>query len=541
MRSLFITFFSFILCLPSYSKQLEYDICVYGETASGVVAAIAGAREGQKVVLISKNSHVGGMATSGLTATDMNSHSRIGGIAREFYGNIYQYYLNPDAWKNQTREAFMESTLKRTFTGKNDKTQIQWVYESHVAEEIMLNMLKEANVEILFNQRIALDKEVTKENQKITSIALEDGTIVSAKIFIDASYEGDLLAKSRISYTFGRESNKQYGETLNGIRFENSNKQFDVSPYLKENDPSSGLLPFIEPEIWGNEGDADSRTQAYCYRVTLTSDQANKVEIKKPKNYNPLWYEIIARKLKQDPDQKLTQIITITPMPNKKTDTNHLDFIGASYDYAEANYERRKEIEEMHKNYALGLLWFLGNDKRVPKHIRSKMKTWGLAKDEFLDSENFPYQIYVREGRRMVGEFVMTERNVERHNRIHAAHSIGLGTYSLDCHEVSRVATSDAKIKVDGDIYISTTPYQISYYSIVPRLNECTNLLVPVCLSASHVAYSTIRMEPVYMVLGQSAGIAASIAIKNNQPVQGISYSELRETLLRKDQVLEVK
>ncbi len=435
----------------------------------------------------------------------------------------------------------MESTLKRTYTGKNDKSQIQWVYESHVAENIMLDMLKEANVEVLFNQRIALDREVIKEANSIRAIILEDGTTVHAKIFIDASYEGDLLAKSGASYTYGRESNKQYGESLNGIRYKSSNKQFNISPFIKENDPSSGLLPFVEAELWGEEGDADNRTQAYCYRVTLTNDPANRVEIKKPKNYNALWYEFTARRFKDNPELKLTQAITITPMPNKKTDTNHLDFIGASYNYPEANYKEREKIEQMHKDYALGLLWFLGNDKRVPKQVRSEMKTWGLAKDEFTGSDNFPHQIYVREARRMIGEFVMTERNVERHNRIPAPYSIGLGTYSLDCHEVSRVATPDGKIKVDGDIYISTTPYQISYYSIVPRLNECTNLLVPVCLSASHVAYSTIRMEPVYMVLGQSAGIAAGIAIKNELPVQSISYDELRSSLLENGQILEVK
>lgn len=543
MRKLFLLFFliSTLFFSTSYSNNLEYDICVYGETASGVISAIECARMGNKVVLISKNNHVGGMATSGLTATDMNSRTLVGGLTREFYGEIYKYYLNPNVWKNQTRDEFMESTLKRTYTGRDEKLKIQWVYESHVAEGIMLRMLKKAGVDIIFNKRLDLNKDIIRENKKLISIPLEDGNWVSAKIFIDSSYEGDLLARSGVSYTYGRESSAQYGESLNGIRYNNVDKVFPISPYIEENNPNSGLLPFIEPKLWGNDGDADKRTQAYCYRVTLTNDKKNRVKIKKPKNYNRLWYEIIARRLKHNPTLKLTQIITITPMPNKKTDTNHLDFIGASYDYAEANYEKRVEIENMHRDYALGLMWFLGNDKRVPKHIRKEMKMWGLAKDEFVNNGNFPHQIYVREGRRMIGDFVMTQQNVERNNRTHAPNSIGLGTYNLDCHEVARVATREGTIKVEGDIYISTRPYTISYNSITPKKDECINLLVPVCLSASHVAYSTIRMEPVYMVLGQSAGVAASLSISKNIPVQDVPYAELRSILLQKGQIIDVK
>lgn len=523
-----------------YSNTPKYDLCVYGESASGVIAAIQAARMGKKVVLLSKNNHVGGLVTSGLTATDMNRNDLVGGVTKEFYNRIYNYYLNKDAWFNQDRDSFMKSTLKRTYRGKNDKRQIQWVYESSVAENIMKEMLKESGVEVLYNHRLDLSKKVEKKDNVIECIYLDNGKSISSKMFIDSSYEGDLLARAGISYIVGRESNLQYGETYNGIRV-NYNQGTDltpISPYIKEGDPNSGLLPYISKEEWGEQGDSDERVQAYCYRMTLTNDPKNMIKIVKPKNYNPLWYEIHARMLKIQPELTLEKIITLTPMPNKKTDTNHLDFFGASYDYAEADYVTREKIEKLHKDYALGLLWFLGNDKRVPKHIRKQMLEWGLPKDEFKDTENFPYQIYVRESRRMVGEFVMTEKNIRKENRVFADHSVGLGSYPLDCHFVSRVVTKDGKLRNEGTMFLPISPYTISYYSLTPKKEECSNLLATVCLSSSHVAYSTIRMEPVYMILGQSAATAASIAIDCNSAVQDISYEVLKYNLIKDGQLL---
>ena len=274
--------------------------------------------------------------------------------------------------------------------------------------------------------------------------------------------------------------------------------------------------------------------------MTLTNDPSNRIVIQKPQNYNPLWYEIYARMLKLEPETKLQQIITLTPMPNKKTDTNHLDFFGASYEYAEADYKTREEIEQLHKDYALGMLWFLGHDKRVPKHIRKEMLDWGLPKDEFTDTANFPYQIYVREARRMIGTFVMTEKNVRKTERTLADHSVGLGSYALDCHYVSRIIDKDGKLRNEGTIFAPTIPYPISYYSMTPKEEECANLLVTVCLSSSHVAYSTIRMEPVYMILGQSAATAAAIAIDSELSVQKISYDILRYKLLQDGQLLSI-
>lgn len=535
-----LLFCSFVTGL--FANTPQYDICIYGESASGVIAAIQGARMGKKVVLISKNDHVGGLVTSGLTATDMNRNDLIGGITKEFYNKIYNYYLQPEVWHNQDRESFMVSTLKRTYRGKNDERQIQWVYESSVAERIMRDMLKTAGVEILFNHRLDLNKNVRKEENIIRSIQLENGKVIEAKMFIDASYEGDLLARAGVSYTVGRESNLQYGETYNGIRlnYKQGKDLTKISPYIKEGNVKSGALPYVTDREWGKQGDADKRVQAYCYRMTLTNDPDNRISIQKPKNYNPLWYEIYARMLKLEPETKLQQIITLTPMPNKKTDTNHLDFFGASYNYAEADYKTRQEIEQLHKDYALGMLWFLGHDKRVPEHIRKEMLDWGLPKDEFTDTQNFPYQIYVREARRMIGAFVMTEKNVRKTDRTLVEHSVGLGSYALDCHYVSRVIDQEGKLRNEGTIFAPTIPYSISYYSLTPKEEECANLLATVCLSSSHVAYSTIRMEPVYMILGQSAATAAALAIDSNLPVQKISYDVLKYKLLQDGQLLSV-
>lgn len=523
------------------SNEKTFDICVYGESASGVIAAIQASRLGKDVILISKNRHVGGLATSGLTATDMNRNDMVGGIAKEFYQRIYSYYQDSTVWKNQNRDEFFSKSIKRTYRGKNDDRKMQWVYESNVAEKIMLDMLDEAGVNIWFNERLQLTNGVQKRKTKINSIQMESGKTVKAKVFIDASYEGDLMANANVSYTVGRESNTTYNETFNGYRinFKDGTDLSTIDPYIVEGDKNSGLLPYIDSEIPLKQGEADHRVQAYCYRMTLTDDPENRIKIQEPKNYNPLWYEVLVRRIQQNPELTLQNIITLTPMPNRKTDTNHLDFFGASYDYAEADYNKRKEIEQMHKDYALGMLWLLEHDPRIPEHIRSEMSDWGLPKDEFADTENFPNHIYVREARRMIGEYVMVEKNVAKENREVAENPIGVGSYALDCHYVSKVIDEEGKLRYEGTIFKPTTPYQISYYSLTPKRNECSNLLVPVCLSASHVAFSSIRMEPVYMVLGQSAAVAASLAIDEKSAVQEIPYDRLAAKLLELKQIIK--
>ena len=522
-----ILMFFMILCsaLSVHGAVVKTDVCVYGESASGVMAAIQSARLGKKTVLISKNSHVGGMATSGLTATDINRQDQVGGLAAEFYGRIWDYYINPQVWRNQTREEFMISSRKRTFTGKNDARQIQWVYESGVAERIMKDMLEEAGVTVIYNAPLDLEGGASVRDGKIRKIHLLNGTDVKAKMFLDCSYEGDLMAAAGVSYIIGREGVDQYGEDMAGIRKFNF---IQTSPYLNGKDGE--LIPYVAPELYGEIGSADSRTQAYCYRVTLTDDPDNMIPISKPENYNAALYEIVIRRFQMEKDLQLKNIITFTPMPNRKTDTNHLDFFGASFDYAAGDYQVRARMEQEHKDYAIGMLWCLGHDERVPKHIREEMLRWGWPKDEFVENGGFPYQIYVREARRMIGEKVMTQQNVQKTDRIPVEHSVGIGTYMMDCHFVSYVA-GDGGVIVEGGIFTSTKPYAIDYYSLVPKRNECVNLLVPVCLSASHVAYTTIRMEPTYMILGQSAAVAAVQAMDSKCAVQEIDYPVLRTKL----------
>lgn len=532
MKRLTIMILALCAALTVQGATIRTEVCVYGESASGVVAAIQSARLGKKTVLISKNNHVGGMATSGLTATDINRQDQVGGIAAEFYGRIWDYYAQEGVWRNQTREEFMISTLKRTFTGKNDAREIQWVYESGVAENIMKQMLSEAGVEVLYNAPIDLEKGVKTKRGEIRSIRLLDGTTVKAKMFIDCSYEGDLMALAGVSHIIGRESTEQYGEDMAGIRKFNF---IPTSPYLNGKDGE--LIPYVAPELYGEIGSGDHRTQAYCYRVTLTDDPENMIPIEKPENYNPALYEIVIRRFAMEPDLQLKNIITFTPMPNRKTDTNHLDFFGASTGYAEGDYEVRARMEQEHKDYAVGMLYCLGHDERVPEHIRAEMLRWGWPKDEFVENGGFPYQIYVREARRMVGEMVMTQHNVQKDNRIPVEHSVGIGTYMMDCHFVSYVA-DEGGITVEGGIFTNTKPYAIDYYSLTPKRGECKNLLVPVCLSASHVAYTTIRMEPTYMILGQSAAVAASMAIDEDCAVQDVDYPTLRSKLEEVGQLL---
>lgn len=501
------------------------DVCVYGESAAGVMAAIQSARLGKKTVLVSKNTHVGGLATSGLTATDINRQDQVGGLAAEFYGRIWDYYIQPEVWRNQTREQFMESSKKRTFSGKNDDRQIQWVYESGVAERIMKDMLAEAGVKIIYNAPLDLKKGADTKKGKITRIHLLNGTDVKAKMFIDCSYEGDLMAAAGVSHIIGREGTDKYGEDLAGIR---SFHFIPTSPYLNGKDGE--LIPYVAPQMYGEYGSCDHRTQAYCYRVTLTDDPENMIPIEKPENYNPGLYEIVIRRFAMEPELQLKNIITFTPMPNRKTDTNHLDFFGASTGYAEGDYAVRARMEQEHKDYAVGMLWCLGHDERIPEHIRKEMLRWGWPKDEFVENGGFPYQIYVREARRMIGEKVMTQHNVQKEDRIPVEHSVGIGTYMMDCHYVSYVA-GDGGIIVEGGIFTNTKPYAIDYFSLTPKREECSNLLVPVCLSASHVAYTTIRMEPTYMILGQSAAVAAVQAINSKCAVQEIDYPKLRKSL----------
>jgi len=420
-----------------------------------------------------------------------------------------------------------------------------WTFEPHVASATYDRMLKAAGdkVTVVFGERLDLKKGVVKDGTRIVKIVMESGREFTGKMFIDATYEGDLMAKAGVSYHVGREANATYGETLNGVQVGHARShQFkvQVDPYVKKGDPSSGLLPGIEKETPGPDGSGDRKVQAYNFRMCTTDVPENRRDWEKPANYVERWYELALRNVEAGEDRNSW---APTPMPNRKTDTNNhgpfsFDNIGMNYDYPEASYERRKEIIAEHRTYQQGLLWFIANDPRVPEEVRTEANRWGLPKDEFKDNGHWPHQIYVREARRMTGAFVMTENELTK--RKPTPDSVGMGSYTIDSHNVRRYVTPEGNVQNEGDIGVVITPYAIAYGALVPKASECANLLVPVACSASHIAYGSIRMEPVvFMILGQSAGAAAVMAIDAGIPVQDVPYAKLRERLLRDGQILE--
>jgi hypothetical protein len=418
-----------------------------------------------------------------------------------------------------------------------------WVFEPHVAEGLFQRLIAEYEIPLERNEWLDREDGVTKEGNRLVAIKTLSGNTYRGRVFIDATYEGDLMATAGVSYTVGRESNAQYGETLNGVQTKNAvSHQFDnpVDPYVVPGDPSSGLLPRIHSGSPGKDGDGDHRVQAYCFRMCLTTVPENQVPFPKPPGYDPLQYELLARYLQTGWDHVFRKF---DPAPNWKTDTNNhgafsTDNIGKSYDYPEASYERRREIIKEHEIYQKGLMYFLANDPKVPEKIQNEVNRWGLAKDEFVDNGHWPHQIYVREARRMVSDFVMTELHLRGIKP--TPEPIGMGSYNMDSHNVQRYVDANGHARNEGDIQVNPGgPYPISYRAIVPKKAECANLLVPVCLSASHIAYGSIRMEPVFMILGQSAATGACQAIDQQVAVQDIDKKKLNDRLLADGQVLE--
>ena len=534
-----LAFFCFCLCVPIQSKAQEStaDIVVYGGTSGGVVAAIQAKRSGKSVTLIEPSRCVGGLTTGGLGATDIGNKRCIGGISREFYQRIFDYYNDSSHWKQETREAYFKG---RTRNSENEKTM--WTFEPSVATLVYMQMLADAKIEVVFGERLDLKKGVIKDGTNIKKIVMESGRVFSGKVFIDATYEGDLMAKAGVSYHVGREANSLYGETINGLQIVGAtHHQFTkhVDPYRKPGDPSSGLLPGVWPAPTGKDGDGDHRIQAYNFRMCTTDSPANRRPWPKPEGYDELRYELLLRNFEAGDLRSPWNPIW---MPNRKTDTNNnfaisTDNIGMNYDYPEANYAAREAMWKEHETYQKGLMWTLANNLRVPESIRKEFNELALAKDEFLDNDNWPRQLYIREARRMVSDYVMSEKNCKRQEIV--PDSVGMGAYNMDSHNTQRYVTAEGYARNEGDIQIGTRPYPISYRSIVPRASECTNLLVPVCMAASHIAYGSIRMEPVFMVLGQSASTAASIAIDSKTSVQQVDYAKLSERLLADNQVLD--
>jgi hypothetical protein len=511
-----------------------YDLVIYGNNSAGVMAGIQARRDGLNVIVTGPDRHLGGLTAGGLGWTDSGDKAAIGGLSREFYQRVKAHYDQPGSWKYQRPEDYSR------YDPKNDA---MWVFEPHVAETVFEEMVTEAGLEIHREKRLDRERGVTVKKNRITEIRMLDGTAYRSRVYIDATYEGDLMAAAGVSYAVGRESNSQYGETLNGVQARNAvSHQFDydVSPFIDPDDPASGLLPRIHAGGPGEEGSGDKKVQAYNFRMCLTTEEENRVPFPKPEGYDPLQYELLGRYL----DAGWRGIwVKFDPAPNHKTDTNNhgafsTDNIGMNYDYPEASYERREEILREHEQYQKGLMWYLANDPRVPEDVRERMSPWGLARDEFRDNGHWPHQIYVREARRMVGDFVMTEWHLR--GKKPTGKSIGMGSYNMDSHHVQRYVDARGTARNEGDIQVNPgQPYLISYDAIIPRREEAANLLVPVCLSSSHIAYGSIRMEPVFMILGQSAAAAAGIAVRRDIPVQDVGYDVLRPELLRLGQVLE--
>ena len=521
-----------------------YDVVVYGGTSAGVIAAVQAKKMGKSVLIVGPDVHLGGLSSGGLGYTDTGNKAVIGGLARNFYHRVWAEYQKDSTWAWQRPEAFGNKGQGTVAMDKAERTM--WIFEPSVAEKVFEDYVKEFGLTVLRDEWLDRAKGVRLTDGRIAEITMLSGKKFAGKMFIDATYEGDLLAAAGVSYHVGREANSVYGEEWNGnqVGILHHGHHFGavkqpVSAYKIPGDPSSGLLPRISAEPPGVRGEGDKRVQAYCYRWCATDHPDNRLPFPKPANYDASQYELLVRVLDAGWRQTFHKFDLL---PNRKTDTNNhgpfsFDNIGMNYDYPEASYERRKEILAEHRTYQQGLLWFLANDPRVPSEVRQEANRWGLPKDEFKDNGHWPHQIYVREARRMVGAFVMTENELTKKKP--TPDSVGMGSYTIDSHNVRRYVTPEGHVQNEGDIGVPISPYSIAYGALVPKRGEIANLFAPVACSATHIAYGSIRMEPVFMILGQSAATAAVLAIDGNLAVQDVPYAALRARLLEDGQVLE--
>jgi hypothetical protein len=464
---------------------------------------------GLRVALIEPGRHVGGMVSGGLSHTDVGKREVIGGYSLEFYWRAGLHYGLPQYLQH-----------------------IAWYVEPKVAEEIFRKMLDEEKIPVYFERRL---RSVRKQGTRIASIAMESGEHFESKVFADCTYEGDLMAQAGVSFTWGRESTAQYGESLAGVRGETPKHQFLMN--LKYHGEAE-----VSKEPAGEPGAADRKIQAYNFRMIFSRDPANQVPFPKPARYDPRQFDLLVRVLAASPQLKMGNVLSVDAIPNRKADINNngpfsTDYIGRNYDYPNAKYGRRAEIWREHAEYSKGLLWFLAHDPRVPPALQQEVNQWGLAKDEFVDNGNFPHQLYIREARRMTGDFVMTQKDIQ--TDLTKPDAIGMGSYNSDSHNVQRIVNAEGFIRNEGDMQVPVQPYQIPYRVLLPKKNQAGNLLVPVCFSASHVAYSTLRMEPQYMILGHASGVAAKLAIQNSQDVQDVDTKELARILLTQGAITE--
>ncbi|MES2660383.1 MAG: FAD-dependent oxidoreductase [Verrucomicrobiota bacterium] len=516
----------------------DFDLVVYGGTSGGIIAAVTGAKMGKKVALVSPTVHLGGLTTSGLGWTDLKNASILGGLSNEFYHRVYLHYAAQPNWNS------VKSMAGQHMAGFDQTKQRGLIFEPKVATKIYNEMLAETTVKI-FTGLLDLDNGVAMNGQRITSIKLEGGRVFRGKMFIDASYEGDVMAGAGVSFIVGREANSVYGETINGVQTKAENEVVaNVSPYNVKGNPASGLLPGIKASVAPN-GTGDGNLQAYCYRMCLTNNSANRMMVAQPANYNEADFELVIRAV--EAGQKV--FMKMDAMPNGKTDSNNnggisTDYIGKNWgpgwDWSTLNHQQRAALAAEHIYWQLGLLWTIQNHPRVLAKVGANglYSGWGLAADEFTDTGNFPPQLYVREARRMVSDYVMTTKNCA--GTVVAPDSVGMGAYAMDSHHTQRF-NNNGSVKNEGGVYeIPPAPYPISYRSLVPKVGECENLLVPWCLSTSHMAFGSARMEPVFMTLGQSAATAAVMAINDGISVQQVPYDQLSSVLRADGQVLSL-
>lgn len=550
LGNLLLAFFlllSFMACSPTEDQEEITDVIVYGGTSGAVTAAIQAKKMGKTVIMVSPDTHLGGLTSGGLGWTDTGKKEVIGGLSREFYQRVYDKYQEDDAWKWEDRADF--GNQGQGTPAIDGEFRTMWIFEPHVAEEVYDEWVEELGIEVLRDEWLDRESGVTVEEGRITAIRTLSGKEFKGKVFIDATYEGDLMAAAGVSYHVGREANSVYDEEWNGVQtgvyhHRHHFKVLDqpIDPYWIPGDPTSGLLPRISAEDPGIKGEGDNKVQAYCFRTCMSNHPDNRVPFPRPENYDSTQYELLVRIFDAGWREWFGKFDMI---PNRKTDTNNhgpfsSDNIGMNYDYPEASYERRKEIIKEHEDYQKGLLYFVANDPRVPKETQEEFQKWGLAKDEFTDNDNWPHQIYVREARRMIGKYVMTENELLQKKP--TPESVGMGSYTIDSHNIQRYVDENGHVHNEGDIGVPLPqPYEIAFGSLVPKKEEIQNLVVPVAVSASHIAFGSIRMEPVFMILGQSATTAAVMAMEQGIPVQDLSYEDLKARLLEDGQVLTLE
>lgn len=522
-----------VCCAASSIHAVECDLVIYGGTPAGLTAGIIAAREGASVVVIEPTKWIGGMVTGGLCRTDVGKEETIGGFAREFF----------------TRAAAVKPDTPL------------WYAEPGVNMTTFQTMLREAGVKVITGQSL---RSVTKNGPRITTLTTADGTVHEGKMFIDASYEGDLMAAAKVSYIVGRESRDQYGESLAGyypmpIRPRTVEVMESDCPNIGGKGPSyihgtpaaisgvdAGGKPIfgVVPDPKLAPGSADRLTQSYNFRICVTQRPDIMMPFPKPASYDPARYELLLRLIQAFPGVRFGRLFHIGAIAQGKYDLNaqgffSTDYPGANTDYPDGDAATRARIWQDHTDFIQGMLWFLGHDERVPQSLRDQANSWGLCQDEFADNAHWPYALYIREGRRMIGEHVMRQQDMQ--TDIFKDDSVGMGSFLIDCHIVQRILAEDGTVRDEGSFQDTPTlPYQIPYRSLTPKRAECENLLVPVCLSASHIAYCSIRMEPVYMTLGHASGLAAIMAMKAGSSVQTIDVAVLRKKLLEHKAVLEL-